>query len=82
MFFYICEHCAFETQDPTKKICDYCKSELLVEVPLLRKAHGEGQDDLLRALRREAQDLHLPHPVKKREKAPLPMSSRGAFGSA
>jgi hypothetical protein len=31
---------------------------------LLRQADGESQDDLLRALRGEAQDLHLPHSVK------------------
>ena len=37
MFFYICEHCAFETTDPTKKICDYCKSELLTKCPCCGK---------------------------------------------
>ena len=38
MPFYICEHCAFETQDPAKKICDYCKSELLLKCPYCGKA--------------------------------------------
>ena len=33
MPFYICEHCAFETQDPRKRICDYCGSELLMKCP-------------------------------------------------
>jgi predicted amidophosphoribosyltransferase len=37
MFFYICENCAFETQDPTKKICDYCKSGLLLKCPYCGK---------------------------------------------
>jgi hypothetical protein len=31
MLFYICEHCAFETEDPKKKICDYGNSELLLK---------------------------------------------------
>jgi len=38
MPFYICEHCAFETQDPAKKICGYCKSELLLKCPYCGKA--------------------------------------------
>lgn len=33
MPFYICEHCAFETQDPAKRPCEYCKSELLLKRP-------------------------------------------------
>ena len=33
MPFYICEHCAFETQDPRKRICDDCRSELLLKCP-------------------------------------------------
>jgi predicted amidophosphoribosyltransferase len=37
MPFYICEHCAFETQDPTKRICDYCKSGLLLKCPYCGK---------------------------------------------
>jgi predicted amidophosphoribosyltransferase len=37
MPFFICEHCAFETQDPSKKICDYCKSELLPKCPYCGK---------------------------------------------
>jgi hypothetical protein len=30
MPYFICPDCAFETQDPSKKICEYCKSELLL----------------------------------------------------
>lgn len=33
MPFYICAHCAFETQDPAKRFCEYCKSELLLKCP-------------------------------------------------
>ncbi len=28
--YFICPDCAFETQDPKKKNCDYCNSELLM----------------------------------------------------
>ena len=38
MPFYICEHCAFETQDPAKRICETCKSELLLKCPYCGKA--------------------------------------------
>ena len=37
MPFYICEHCAFETQDPAKRICETCKSELLLKCPYCGK---------------------------------------------
>jgi hypothetical protein len=37
MPFYICEHCAFETQDPKKKICERCKSVLLLKCPYCGK---------------------------------------------
>jgi predicted amidophosphoribosyltransferase len=37
MPFYICENCAFETQDPTKKICERCNSELLLKCPYCGK---------------------------------------------
>ncbi len=37
MPFYICEQCAFETQDPKKKICDYCKAVLLPKCPYCGK---------------------------------------------
>ena len=37
MFFYICEHCAFETQDPKIKICERCKSVLLLKCPYCGK---------------------------------------------
>jgi predicted amidophosphoribosyltransferase len=37
MPFYICQNCAFETQDPSKNICDYCKSELLPKCPYCGK---------------------------------------------
>jgi hypothetical protein len=31
MPYYICEHCAFETQNPAKKVCETCKSALLLK---------------------------------------------------
>jgi len=37
MPFYICEHCAYETQDPKKRICERCKSELLMKCPYCGK---------------------------------------------
>jgi predicted amidophosphoribosyltransferase len=61
MPFHICEHCAYETQDPKKEICERCRSELLMKCPYCGKP---VENDFLRALRGEAQDLHLPHPVK------------------
>ena len=38
MPFYLCKHCAFETQDPAKRICETCKSELLLKCPYCGKA--------------------------------------------
>lgn len=37
MPYYICEHCAFEMQDPAKRLCEYCRSELLLKCPFCGK---------------------------------------------
>ena len=43
MSYRICPECAYATEDPSKKICEYCRTELLHQCPICSMPIPEGK---------------------------------------
>jgi hypothetical protein len=35
--YLICPECAYQTDDPDRKLCEYCRTELIGQCPICKK---------------------------------------------